>query len=121
MKSRPSVAWLRTGGFPNRGITGLRLPALLLMISCGAGLAAEAGSYRLIRERQLVSVATAAPDILVLVFHDHDENAPPSQAVEAYAINGSAPRKVGRVTATLYEERCMDWQTQRYPQLLAPM
>jgi hypothetical protein len=118
MRSRQGVPLLRTGGFPNRGSTGLCLPALLLVISCAAGLAADAGSFRLIRERQLVSVATAAPDILVLVFHDHDENVPPSQIVEDYAVNGSAPRKVARVTATLYEERCVDWRAQRYPQLL---
>ena len=79
---------------------------------------AERQSFRLIPEHRLVAVETATPDILVLVFHDHDENEPPSQATGDYTVNGSAPRQVGRFTATLYEERCVDWRTQRYPQLL---
>ncbi len=85
---------------------------------CTACLAAAGESFHLIPERRLVAVETATPDILVLVFHDHDENVPPSQAIEDYAVNGHAPRKVGRSTATLYEERCVDWRAQRYPQLL---
>jgi hypothetical protein len=101
-------------------------PGLWAAISlCVASLAGSAGlpgaegqSFRLIPERRLVSVETAAPEILFLVFHDHDENALPSQVVGEYSVNGKAPRQVGRFTATLYEERCVDWRAQRYPQLL---
>lgn len=98
-----------------------RLVLRLCLATTAGGVAAPAAerdSFHLIPERRLVSVEAASPAILVLVFHDHDENAPPSQAVEDYAVNGSAPRKVGRFTATLYEERCVDWPAQRYPQLL---
>ena len=88
------------------------------LVGGAASRGADSQSFRLIPERRLVSVETATPEILVLAFHDHDENAPPSQAVGDYAINGRAPRQVGRFTATLYEERCVDWRAQRYPQLL---
>ena len=85
----------------------------------GAALrGADSQSFRLIPERRLVSVETAAPEILALAFYDHDENTPSSQAVGDYTVNGRAPRQVGRFTATLYEERCVDWRAQRYPQLL---
>lgn len=91
----------------------------LATITCRAIAAAtEVRSFHLIAERRLVSVETATPDTLVLVFQDNDENLPPSQAVQDYAINGNVPRKIGRFTATLYEERCVDWRAQRYPQLI---
>lgn len=81
-------------------------------------LGADRQTFRLIPQRQLVAVETVTPEILVLAFYDHDENTPPSQAVGDYTVNGKAPLQVGRFTATLYEERCVDWRAQRYPQLL---
>jgi len=100
------------------GLGAWRLSALAAAMSCAAALGVAAPAFRLIPEPRLVSIATAAPDVLVLVFLDHDEDPPPSQAAAAYSVNGTAPRQVGRCSATVYEERCVDWRAQRYPQLL---
>jgi endoglucanase len=103
-----------------QGATGAAWLLWLLVAAtcCPALPGAQAQSFRLIPERRLVSVATAAPDVLVLVFLDHDEDAPPSQAAADYSVNGTVPRRVGRFSATVCEERCADWRAQRYPQLL---
>ncbi|MBN1420266.1 MAG: beta-propeller fold lactonase family protein, partial [Planctomycetes bacterium] len=69
-------------------------------------------------DRRLHAVETATPRIIALVFVDRDENPPPSQAPDDYRVNGRAPERVGRYSATLYEERCTDWRAQRYPQIL---
>ena len=91
----------------------------LAILACwAASLRAGGQGPQLPSDRRLVSVETAAPDILVLIFHDSDQNQPPSQAAGDYAVAGRPPLKVGRFSATLYEERCTDWRAQRYPQLL---
>jgi endoglucanase len=94
-------------------------PAIFSVTVLGwAATAAEVLPVPPLPERTMVGLATAAPDILVLVFQDPDRNAPPVQAPEAYAVNGTAPTHVGRASATVYEERCVDWPKQRYPQLV---
>lgn len=60
----------------------------------------------------------AGPKVLVLVFTTDDQAAPPTQQPEAYAVNGKPPVKVGRVSRTVYEEKCTDWQKQLYPQVI---
>ena len=94
------------------------LSVFCAVLAVAAALGAETRSYRLIPERRLVSIATVSPEVLVLVFLDHDEDPPPSQAPADYSVNGAAPRQVGRFSATVYEEKCVDWRAQRYPQLL---
>jgi len=68
--------------------------------------------------RRLVSVETAAPRIIVLVFLDGDGIPPPPQSPGEYRIDGEPPLRVGRSSATLHEERCLDWSAGRYPQVL---
>ncbi|MFI5378291.1 MAG: glycoside hydrolase family 9 protein [Tepidisphaerales bacterium] len=64
------------------------------------------------------AVEMAGPRVMVLVFIADDATAPPAQQPEAYAINGKPPVKVGRLSRTVYEEKCTDWQKQRYPQVI---
>ncbi len=72
----------------------------------------------LIESRRLQAVESAAPKVLVLAFADRDDAAPPSQNTNDYRVNGAPPLRVGRFSATLYEDRCADWNAQRYPQVI---
>jgi endoglucanase len=49
---------------------------------------------------------------------DPDEAPPLPQTNTDDRVNGSAPVQLGRSSATLYEERCVDWNAQRYPQVI---
>jgi hypothetical protein len=78
--------------------------ASCLLIHAACGIASDL-SHHLIAEQRLVSIETAAPQILLLVFIANDDAPPPSQKQTDYRINGVAPLQVGRYSATLYEER----------------
>ena len=79
---------------------------------------AAAAETRLVEARKLAAVEMAGPKVMVLVFTDHDEARPPGQEAGEYAVNGRPPLKVGRVSRTVYEEKCVDWKNQRYPQII---
>ena len=83
-----------------------------------AVMATEAKSWRLVEGRRLVTIEMAGPKVMVLVFVDHDEAGPPGQEPTSYAVDGRPPVKVGRVSRTVYEEKCVDWKNQRYPQIV---
>ena len=97
--------------------TAARCPGFWLLFAC-FNLFGASPSFRLIPERRLVAVETSTPRMMALVFTDHDEAAPPSQNPDDYRIEGKSPSRVGRYSATLYEERCVDWNRQRYPQII---
>ena len=66
-------------------------------------------SHHLVAGRSLVAIESATPQVLILVFGDNDDALPPSQKSADYHVNGSVPLRVGRYSATLYEDRCVDW------------
>lgn len=78
----------------------------------------EAAGTQLIPGLRLVAVRTETPSVLVLVLENHDEAPPPSALPGDYSVNGVAPAGVGRFSATRYEDRCVDWKAQRYPQII---
>ena len=84
----------------------------LSLQSCGAPRKVEGVPM------SLVSVESAAPNVLALVFHAGDEIPPPSDKAGSYQVNGEPPRAVGRATQVVYEDKCTDWNRQRYPALL---
>jgi endoglucanase len=91
--------------------------ASLLFLFRSVANAADS-SHHLVTGRTLVTIESAAPQVLVLVFIDNNDASPPSQRNDDYHINGSSPLRVGRHSATLYEERCLDWSKQIYPQII---
>jgi endoglucanase len=70
------------------------------------------------RSRALHTIQTATAHVLVLCFTDADTHAPPSQKPNDYRLDDQQPIEVGRYSATLFEEKCVDWAAQRYPQLI---
>ena len=84
-----------------------------LMTLTPAASAGEAKSWRLVEGRRLVTIEMSGPKVMVLVFVDHDEATPPGQEPTSYAVDGRPPVKVGRVSRTVYEEKCVDWKNQR--------
>jgi endoglucanase len=69
-------------------------------------------------ERALSTIETASKNVLVLCFTAADTEPPPSQKPDAYRLDDKEPVEVGRYSATLCEEKCTDWQAQRYPQII---
>jgi endoglucanase len=93
------------------------LPVMCALGTCGIpSLAAAADRFE--QNRRLETVQTATPHVLVICFTDADTHAPPSQKADDYALDGQAPVAVGRYSATLLEEKCVDWNAQRYPQII---
>jgi endoglucanase len=98
-----------------RGIAAYLCALFFLAQSCEPAVAADGFNL----SRTLSGVETTAPNVLVLGFIDSDTNPPPSQEGEKYRVGGQRPVKVGRYSATIYEEKCTDWAKQRYPQILS--
>lgn len=98
-------------GFLAGGIVSLGTALCLALSAC-------AGEASFQTTRTLHGIETATGSLLVLCFTDSDSHPPPPQNPDAYSIGGQAPVKVGRNSATLYEEKCTDWNAQRYPQIL---
>ena len=88
------------------------------MLCAGFPTETAAAGATFARTRTLHRIETAGPEMLVLCFTDSDTNPAPSQKPADYSVGGHEPVKVGRHSATVYEEKCTDWRAQRYPQIL---
>ncbi len=117
MTLRPVRCLLSSGVTENLLKKSQALSALYLLLF-GFAVGAADRSHHLVAARSLVVIESATPQVLVLVFVDNDDALPPSQKSADYHINGSVPLRVGRYSATLYEDRCVDWSKAIYPQII---
>ncbi|MEY2407468.1 MAG: endoglucanase [Verrucomicrobiota bacterium] len=90
----------------------------LCVLLSGFSAGAADLSHRLVAGRSLAAIESATPQILVLVLVDNDDAPAPSQKSADYRVNGIVPLRVGRYSATLYEDRCRDWSKALYPQII---